>query len=64
MDQNITRWALYAAAALANRDLVTGTAFEYELTHWFGPHRSGITSQEIAAKQAAAIADAMMKEVR
>ncbi len=53
----------FAGQAIANFAICTGKAEEYELTAWFGPHRTGITRAEIVAKQAYAYADAML-EVR
>jgi hypothetical protein len=49
----------FAARALANPSLCSGTAHEYELRAWFGG-RSGITKQEIVAAQAYLFADAML----
>jgi len=49
----------FAAQAITNPELCSGTAKEYELRAWFG-ERGGIRREEIAAAQAYAIADAML----
>jgi hypothetical protein len=51
----------FMGQALANSAICTGRAEEYELKRWFG-NRAGITRAQIAAKQAAAYADAMLAE--
>lgn len=51
----------FAAAALQNHVICTGTVPEWQLKVWFGD-RGGITAQQIVAKQAASYADAMLAE--
>lgn len=51
----------FAGQALANPNICTGQAKDYELQLWFGD-RYGITHEEIVAKQARIYADAMLKE--
>lgn len=51
----------FAGQALSNPSICTGSAHEWQLREWFRD-RSGITSFEIAAKQAGEYADAMLAE--
>lgn len=51
----------FAGQALSNSDLCTGRAPDWRLTEWFGEHRTAIEQYEIAAAQAYAYADAMLK---
>lgn len=55
----LTKREYFAAAALANPALCTGSAPEYMLKAWFG-ERIALTQQEIAARQAVAYADALI----
>lgn len=50
----------FAGQALANAAICTGQAHDWQVAAWFGPHRTGITRAEIAAKQAIQHADAMI----
>ena len=50
----------YMGQALANPEICTGHAPEYMLAKWF-PDQTGISTADIAAKQAEAVADAMLK---
>lgn len=50
----------FAGQALANCALCTGEARDWQIKAWFG-ERGGITREEIVAKQAYALADAMLK---
>lgn len=61
---NTDIWAMFAAAALSNPSLSTGTARDYELKARFGRDASGITKERIAAMQAAMYADELIKLVR
>lgn len=56
----LTKREWFAGMALANPAICTGTAPEWQLQKWFG-NRMGLTSQEIAAKQAVVYADAMIE---
>jgi len=47
----------YAGQALC---LTTGTVPDWQLVAWFGKNASGITTEQIRAAQAFAIADAMI----
>jgi hypothetical protein len=49
----------FAGQALANPEICTGKAMEWQLRKWFG-ERTGITRVEIVAKQAYEYADAMI----
>jgi len=51
-----------AAQAMQNPAICTGQASEYDLADWFGG-RAGIRREEIAAKQAARYADALLAEL-
>ncbi len=51
----------FAAAALQNSAICTGTEPDWQLSIWFNA-RTGITRQEIVAKQAASYANAMLAE--
>ncbi len=51
----------YMGQALANTGLCTGTATEWQLRAWFG-NQGGITREQIVAKQAGTLADAMLAE--
>lgn len=53
----------FAAAALVNASLCTGTAPEYSLKHWFG-NNGGVSKAQIVAAQAYEYADAMMQRRR
>jgi hypothetical protein len=57
---DITSKHLYMAAALANPNLCTGTAPDWQIRAWFDG-RGGVTREEIVARQAKDYADAMMK---
>lgn len=48
----ITRKEMLLAAAIANPNICTGTAKEYEINNWFGKERTCITKEEILLKQA------------
>ena len=54
--------AWLAGQALTNGGICSGAAHEYELRNWFG-ERGGVTREEIAAKQAVAAADALLREL-
>ncbi len=51
----------FAAQALANPNICTGSASDWQLRNWFGEHASGIRREQIAARQAYEYADAMLK---
>tara|TARA_R110000782_G_scaffold143626_1_gene236346 strand:+ start:756 stop:1067 length:312 start_codon:yes stop_codon:yes gene_type:complete len=50
----------FVMQALANPEICTGVAKEYDLQSWFGV-RGGITRYEIIAMQASECADAMLE---
>jgi hypothetical protein len=50
----------FAGQALCNPAICTGQASDWKLRASFGEHRTAITRQEIAAKQAWQYADAML----
>ena len=52
----------FALAALANPNVCTGQAPEWQLDQWFGKDCSGITRKQVIAKQAFVMADAMIRE--
>lgn len=59
--QGMTLKDYFAAKALSNSVICTGSAASWELSEWFG-NGSGITRQQIVAKQANSYADAMLAE--
>lgn len=52
MNNEPTLYERLFTAALGNPALCTGEAPDYQLKHWFGPHRTGITREEIVIQQA------------
>ena len=48
----MTQLEYLTAQALANPNICTGIAQQWELHAWFGKNRSGITKEEIIAHQA------------
>lgn len=61
-DPGMTLRDWFAGQALGNPNICTGNASDWQLRAWFGEHRTGITSAEVTAKQAAIYADAMLTE--
>jgi hypothetical protein len=51
----------FAAATLGNPTLCSGSASEHDLRAWFGD-RGGIRKEEIVARQAYRIADALLAQ--
>lgn len=61
LPKELTVFDYFAAAALSNPAICTGTAPEYELKRWFGS-AAGITRAQIMAAQARDAAIEMMKQ--
>lgn len=57
----LTKMEYFLGQALANPNICTGDAPDYQLRAWFG-ERTGITRAEIVAKQAAEYAKSVLTE--
>lgn len=59
----MTRFESLFCAALSNGTICTGNAPEWQLKVWFGD-RCGITSEEVATRQASEYAKQALKQLK